>query len=199
MKSHGFTLTEVAILLVIVALLVAIAVPNFRLATIKSKEALALGQLNVIALALESYYMDYQSYPLTAYTNPVVPTVADDGGSSHTSYFTLKPLTTPIAYVTRIPEDPFAEKPIPPTFDQGYGRYGHINAGFAYRNTQGSNRLTYPAYPQYGQEWQLASVGPNGRYDSWGTTPDNLVFYDPTNGILSNGDIIRMQRSSIHN
>lgn len=199
MKSHGFTLIEVAILLIVVAILVVIAVPNFRTASIKSKEALALGQMNVIALGLESYYIDYQTYPATANTNPVAPAVADDGGSNHTSYFTLKPLTTPVAYLTRIPEDPFAVTPIPPTFDQGYDRYGHINAGYAYRNTQGTDQLTFPAFPQYAQEWEIASIGPNGVYDSWGTEANNLVFYDPTNGILSNGDIIRMQKGGMHN
>ena len=197
MKTRGFTLMEVAILLVIVSVLVAIAVPNFRAAEIKSKVALAKGQLNVLALALESYNVDNLTYPPTSYTNPPTSPEADDGGSNRTSYFTLKPLTTPIAYVAKIPEDPFADVQMIPSYDQGYGRYGHTNAAYSYRNTKGSNQLTFPAYKQYDQEWVLGSVGPDRDYDSWGTGKDNLKFYDPTNGVISNGDILRMQRGGM--
>jgi prepilin-type N-terminal cleavage/methylation domain-containing protein len=196
-KTRGFTLIEVAILLVIVSVLVAIAVPNFRTAEIRSKVALVKGQLNVLTLALESYNIDNLDYPPTAFTDPPTLAVADDGGSNRTSYFTLKPLTTPIAYVTKIPEDPFADVSVTPSFDQGYDRYGHINAAYSYRSSKGSNRATFPAYQQYDQEWALSSVGPDRDYDSWGTGPENLMFYDPTNGVLSNGDIIRMQKGGM--
>lgn len=196
-KSKGFTLLEVAILLVIVSILVAIAIPNFRIAEIKSKIALVRGQLNTLALALESYNSDNDNYPPSTYSQPTVPALADDGKSNRTSYFMLKPLTTPVAYVARIPEDPFANNNTPPTFDQGYGRYGHVNAAYSYRSAKGTDRPTFPFYVQYDQEWALGSVGPDGDYDSWGTGPDNLMFYDPTNGVQSNGDLLRIEKGGM--
>jgi prepilin-type N-terminal cleavage/methylation domain-containing protein len=199
LKNRGFTLMEVAILLLIVSVLVAIAIPQFRAAEIKSKIALVRGQLNTVALALESYSTDNDTYPPCNYSEPAVYDKADDGGSSRTSYYTLRNLTTPVAYLSSIPEDPFADTPITPTFDQGYSRFGHVNAAYGYRHAKGSNRPTFPFYEQYDQEWALTSVGPDRDYDSWGTNKDNLIFYDPTNGILSNGDIIRMQKGGQRN
>jgi Tfp pilus assembly protein PilE len=191
----GFTLMEVAILLMIVSILVLIAIPQFRTAEVKSKISLARGQLNTLGSALEAYYTDYQSYPPTPYSEPSVPDKADDGGSNRTSYYTLRPLTTPVAYIARIPEDPFADKSTPPTYDQGYSRFGHFNAGYAYRHAKGSGRPTFPSARELGDDWVLSSVGPDRDYDLWGTSYDNLILYDPTNGIISNGDIVRFQLS----
>jgi type II secretory pathway pseudopilin PulG len=184
---------EVAILLMIVSILVAIAIPQFRTAEVKSKVSVVRGQLNTLGLALEAYFSDYQSYPPTPYSNPAVPSKADDGGSNRTSYYVLRPLTTPISYIARIPEDPFADKNLPPTYDQGYGRYGHLNAGYAYRHAKGSSYSTFPGYREYGDDWVLSSVGPDRDYDLWGTSIENLMLYDPTNGVISNGDIARFQ------
>jgi hypothetical protein len=43
----------------------------------------------------------------------------------------------------------------------------------------------------------LSSVGPDKDYDAWGTGQENLMFYDPSNGVLSNGDIIRFQKGGM--
>jgi prepilin-type N-terminal cleavage/methylation domain-containing protein len=192
--DKGFTLMEVAIIVVIVSILTAIAIPQFRTAEIKSKVSVVYGQLNVISNALEAYYTDNFAYPSTPYSEPSVPDKAEDGNTSRTSYYTLRPLTTPISYLARIPEDPFADNKIGATFDDGYRRFGRVNAGYGYRHAKGSQFLTFPYYKEYDQDWVLSSVGPDRDYDIWGTGPDNLVFYDPTNGIDSNGDIVRLQR-----
>lgn len=72
-----------------------------------------------------------------------------------------------------------------------------MNAAYWYRSAKGSDQYTFPFYRQYGQEWAMGSVGPDRDYDSWGNMKDSLMFYDPTNGVLSNGDILRMQKGGM--
>ena len=100
---RGFTLIELLIVVLIIALLAAIAVPNFLMAQTRAKVARAKNDMRVVAMALEAYHADNQAYPL------VFPPPEDIllGGA-----WLLKPITTPIAYISILPRDPFLP-PIP--------------------------------------------------------------------------------------
>src|SRR5512141_331580 len=93
--SKGFTLIELLIVVAIIAILAAIAIPNFLAAQIRAKVSRAKAEMRTIATGLESYYVDNNDYPwwyfdfIPSYNIPVSRR--------------LNPLTTPIAYISKVP------------------------------------------------------------------------------------------------
>lgn len=151
----GFTLIELLIVVAIIAILAAIAIPNFLAAQTRSKVSRVHAELRTVGLALESYNVDYNCYPREG--PPGTCLIAQDG---------LPELTTPIAYITSIPKDIFrSEAGVPQSIS-----YGMCHSGATY--------------------WYLWSFGPD-RTDQFAG-----IIYDPTNGIVSNGDI---KRTTAHN
>jgi type II secretory pathway pseudopilin PulG len=96
------------IVVAIIAILAAIAVPNFLEAQVRSKVSRCKGDLRSIAVAIEAYRADSTGYPL------------DDVWYTYPQYFgrpagdkrpvpdlVLWVTTTPVAYITSIPENSF--------------------------------------------------------------------------------------------
>lgn len=52
----GFTLIELLIVIAIILILIAIALPNFLEAQIRAKVVRAKGEIRTIAIAMDSYY-----------------------------------------------------------------------------------------------------------------------------------------------
>ncbi|HPK01464.1 MAG TPA: prepilin-type N-terminal cleavage/methylation domain-containing protein [Candidatus Sumerlaeota bacterium] len=109
-RRQGFTLIELLIVVAIIAILAAIAVPNFLEAQTRAKVSRVRSDQRTIGLGLESYFVDYSKYPNSSLfigeSNQTVPWQiqpvfrwATVGG--------LIELTTPISYLTRYPPDVF--------------------------------------------------------------------------------------------
>ena len=94
-QKKGFTLIELLIVVAIIAILAAIAIPNFLAAQVRSKVARVQSELQTTATALESYHVDNDIYP--EYKSPF------DGTDHHVPIL----LTTPVAYITTIGRDIF--------------------------------------------------------------------------------------------
>ena len=62
-NERGFTLIEMMIVVAIIAILVAILVPNFMRARAQAQTAACEANLKEIATALELYQTDHQTYP----------------------------------------------------------------------------------------------------------------------------------------
>ena len=97
----AFTLIELLIVVLIIAILAAIAIPNFMEFQVRSKIARAHSDMRTIVTALEAYCVDEGEYP--AYLN------GEDGppGLYRARHYAPVRLTTPIAYLTTIPNDAF--------------------------------------------------------------------------------------------
>jgi len=91
----GFTLIELLIVVAIIAILAAIAVPNFLEAQVRAKVSRVLSDLRTVSLGLEAYTVDNNTYPY------------NDG------YWNVLPIeiTTPVGYVqnTYTIIDPFKQ------------------------------------------------------------------------------------------
>jgi len=191
---RGFTLIELLIVVAIIAILAAIAVPNFLEAQVRAKVSRAKADMRSLATAIESYYIDHNSYP---------PDGDDRGDFQFDSAARLKGVTTPIAYIIVLPTDPFNDG------DQSriYGPLDPLNAMFpgpppytyAY-NTKGSFfgdfvdplDIALPMNPTNNgspDNWGLTSMGPSRQFDS--ALFQMPITYDPSNGTVSMGDVIR--------
>src|SRR5262245_33473826 len=61
--ARGFTLVELIIVMTVLATLVAIALPNFKVALLQSKEAVLREDLYRFREMLDRYYVDKGQYP----------------------------------------------------------------------------------------------------------------------------------------
>lgn len=62
--KKGFTLIELLVVIGIIAMLVAIAIPNFLSARQRASDARKKGDMAALKTALRLYYNDYNTYPI---------------------------------------------------------------------------------------------------------------------------------------
>jgi len=110
--KKGFTLIELLIVVAIIAILAAIAVPNFLEAQVRAKVSRVKNDQRSLATALETYYVDNNTYPLAA---------GSSGGTTTMSLLKNRLNVTPA--------------PTIPTGTPGVGQAGRNLAGFTHRPT----------------------------------------------------------------
>jgi type II secretion system protein G len=198
---RGFTLIELLIVVAIIAILAAIAVPNFLEAQTRAKVSRCLADVRTMRTGLESYAVDHNRYPEGDKGVTTLPL-------GQISFFRL---TTPVSYLSSIPPSPFKEKygtstPTNPKIASTIKSYLYvrkIDTGSATVTTAGyiTDRRAYLmlisaadilAHAQTGN-WEIKSVGPDNLDDRDSVANQgfgaNARVYDPTNGTVSRGDI----------
>lgn len=173
-RSLGFTLIELLIVVAIIGILAAIAVPNFLNAQIRAKVARVKSDIRSLAQAHEMYNLDNNTYP---------PESEDDifAGRRARSEAGLLFLTHPVSYISSLPHDPFQDSAAI-RFDGNEAAY---ETGVAIRSKKNVAYNIFSRGPDM-QENGLYSAQPFygiQRNNGYGNT------YHPTNGLISNGDI----------
>lgn len=170
---YGFTLIELLIVVAIIAILAAIAVPNFLESQTRAKVTRAMNDLRAVTVALEAYRVDNNKYP---------PCEGTFDGTVGLSY-----VTSPVAYIvgTNV-RDVYARE----TATGANEAYAYSSRDFEEWAEIGSGRSAH---------WYIiSSNGPNLIRDDFRVPveTDNFeafmnVFYDPTNGTVSTGNVYR--------
>lgn len=190
--ARAFTLIELLIVVAIIAILAAIAVPNFLEAQTRSKVSRTQADFRTMATGLEAYRVDYLHYPPDR----------DTMGNAIPNGFSLNYLTTPVAFISSIAEDRFFDTKLFPTEKP---RYWYQGEGF-------QNNPTVKARAIFGfrGRWIVSSHGPDKTCDfgeaaivagevPWISSYSGVtvirtypnMLYDPTNGTISSGDLVR--------
>ncbi|MGC8741439.1 MAG: prepilin-type N-terminal cleavage/methylation domain-containing protein [Candidatus Sumerlaeaceae bacterium] len=193
-RSRAFTLIELLIVVAIIAILAAIAVPNFLEAQVRSKVARCKADMRSMATAVESYAVDNNTYPLYGQIKPdnSVYEPATTVGMYDKNEFPMYTITTPIAYITSRFEDPFATKIPGPEPYIRYINYINLPYHLYTLNNPMSEADKQDILNKSGQ-WRMIACGPDG---DRGADAKLNIIYDPTNGTVSNGDIVRTQKYS---
>ena len=198
---RAFTLIELLIVVAIIAILAAIAVPNFLEAQTRSKVARAMSDMRTVHMAISAYTVDYNTclrdwndsdWPASIKNqmgfyeeNPGAVSDltfrgTDPRGWTARFYSTLamRPLTTPTAYIS---SGKFTDT------------FSHLVPFGMDTREQPTGSIAY---------WVLLSAGPDRTDGDWyrGNNPETAssqrpggtsIKSDPTNGTVSKGDIWR--------
>lgn len=216
-QRRAFTLIELLIVVAIIAILAAIAVPNFLEAQTRAKISRAQSDMRSLATAIESYRIDNNVYPpIVARNSPFAgvnipggagingPSIWNPGEPGVSSRFIW--VTTPVSYISSAPRDPFVNPTIGVALGPGaadpqpnptYDGYDYVDAfSVSPGGWLGGNR---GASITSGAEWHVVSAGPDrinafggGHTGSGALVNQRGVDYDPTNGTSSVGDIVRI-------
>ena len=183
--QKAFTLIELLIVVAIIAILAAIAVPNFLEAQVRAKVVSVRGDFRNIYQAHEAYRIDWNKYPPDKITGKTI------GTSWYNDFQNFVALTTPVAYLSSVPTNPFFDKRASNngTTYNGRGNYTYYSK---------SDGAVYN--PQLGIYYHCSSCGPDG-VSQLGGSQMNAAYvksrqkpfvdclYDPSNGSTAKGDL----------
>lgn len=192
MNRRGFTLIELLIVVAIIGILAAIAVPNFLNAQVRAKIARCHSDMQAMSTGFEMYSLDNGRYP---YMGPP---------NLWYSEWIYPRLTTPISYLSSIPTDGFAIN----EFRENVHRYdgGHRNyyPGWnifevvkANNGQPGWGGVAVVNAVNSGSRILTVSRGPDKKEDIGGAPATGVLVYDASNGLHSTGDIYRLTPGGI--
>lgn len=195
---------ELLIVVAIIGILAAIAMPNFLESQTRAKIARCVSDMRVVMMGMKQYEVDQNQFPCAPGAfymgNEDPPNWWSDyvliEGDTVIHCGTL--LTSPVSYLSSIPYDEFNSYMAQnmnsgDSSQQNYyardSRWSFMFSGVPYGGSTAMLESWKTTWPQPTAAWDfnfryfLESCGPNAGWDS-------CLAYDPTNGTISRGQII---------
>jgi prepilin-type N-terminal cleavage/methylation domain-containing protein len=189
---RAFTLIELLIVVAIIAILAAIAVPNFLEAQTRAKVSRIKSDQRTIATALESYAVDNNVYPEQGPPNSATWPFSRDTvpyGAPTSPFAIAFRLSTPVAYLsstTSVFADPFFVtfgKASPVNDTKFYNYSGDYYNGRIFDSTQdgssaaGGDFEIRSQYLRQKNRWHLRSRGPDTDYEKRSEGWEQFLVY----------------------
>jgi len=212
-NRRAFTLIELLIVIAIIAILALIAIPNFLESQMRAKVSRAYADTRSLGAALAAYQVDYNCAPLGFWSMRSTMGWSTNDMTDNRPYDGLEVLTTPIAYSTSVPSDPFKDKGYINSKTPGVEMKERSLTYFydssrpmpnAAIITNGKDRDGLFWMHTNGHSWYLASPGPSRdslsgliQTISGQISGSTNTLYDPTNGTTSRGYIVRTSQGQV--
>ena len=179
-SPRAFTLIELLIVVAIIAILAAIAVPNFLEAQTRAKVARAKADIKTLVTGIESHRVDERK----------LINAEDYTGRNTTGVVTspsaLTKITTPIAYLSSLPPLSHFGPWQSPNWQTTWYANGYMYVGGTVMTAYAA--ILMPLHARKA-EYTLVCMGPTQKYSS-AMGAGYIIPYDPSNGTVSIGDII---------
>lgn len=201
--KRGFSLVELLVVVLVISILAAIALPNFMNAQTRAKVAQSFSNMKAYDTAIQQFQFDKGVMlvdlddGLTHFGLDRIESAFNGVGyygqynESRDSFSVFAPLTTPIAYLNQLIPDPlfYQRNPEEPV-SEFYGYHNKDLHSDSYYNARGALRRhelrgefigSVRIFLQPGQYF-LHGFGPGYQYSN--------VCYNITNGIMSDGVLV---------
>lgn len=189
-KKQAFTLIELLIVVAIIGILAAIAVPNFLNARIRAMVSRTQADLRTLVSAFEAYAIDNSiRYP---------PDFNCGAAPIPKESCTYNLLTTPVSYIGTIPRDVWLARDGAGTQEQRDAIGGLEYYEYWGKFTKGPGRIK--KFTENGIYYIMRSVGPDMKLQMSSDTIRHIyeksgrLSYNPSNGLRSRGDFIATNR-----
>ncbi len=203
--NYAFTLIELLIVVAIIGILAAIAVPNFINAQTRANISRVVSDHKSLSVSIEMYRIDHDQPP----HSPLY-------GGTRVYDFASRyiPLTTPTSYLNSIPEDPFPHHSRR-ELDLNLDLKDLVPGAYAYGYFRADTTGPGGQYDFGTHKWMVSSSGPDGLLEYFAYYPQTVTegeelcavcniqapsvrlvatVYDASNGLRSGGDIIRWHK-----
>ena len=191
MNTSAFTLIELLIVVAIIAILAAIAIPNFANARTRTLVVRTVADLKALVNAFEMYSLDNGGRYVPDYDGGVA-----GGCMVRSEVCTFLKLTTPVAYISSIPLDIWITK------DKFVNSIGKMEKYYEYWGKFSRGKERIDVMTRYGMFYVMRSLGPDLDRDYGADGPPlvNLGMrtgqysYRRSNGLRSSGDFLATNR-----